>query len=205
MTTPPGWYDDGHGALRWWDGGGWTEHVQPGASPRAPQPAKPASKLWIVWVVIAVVVAGIVLAAIVAIPQIVRLASGIGAALPSSGSEGAAVAAVQLYDDAWQQVECAKYEESTTQAYRDDFGFAACADFEAEAESFASGTDQYVLVITGVTREGDSIVVETSETYVVTADETGQALDEPEPASDVLHYTVVDDGGTWRIDQVVGE
>ena len=26
-TTPPGWYDDGHGALRWWDGAQWTEHV----------------------------------------------------------------------------------------------------------------------------------------------------------------------------------
>lgn len=25
----PGWYDDGHGALRWWDGQQWTENVQP--------------------------------------------------------------------------------------------------------------------------------------------------------------------------------
>ncbi|MDE0546117.1 DUF2510 domain-containing protein [Microbacterium sp. C7(2022)] len=34
-TTPPGWYDDGHGALRWWDGAQWTEHV---ATPD-PEPA----------------------------------------------------------------------------------------------------------------------------------------------------------------------
>lgn len=27
-TTPPGWYDDERGALRWWDGTQWTEHVQ---------------------------------------------------------------------------------------------------------------------------------------------------------------------------------
>jgi hypothetical protein len=27
-ATPPGWYDDGRGALRWWDGVQWTEHVQ---------------------------------------------------------------------------------------------------------------------------------------------------------------------------------
>lgn len=28
MTTGPeaGWYDDGHGKQRWWDGSGWTEH-----------------------------------------------------------------------------------------------------------------------------------------------------------------------------------
>lgn len=28
-TTPPGWYDDGQGAQRWWDGSQWTDHTQP--------------------------------------------------------------------------------------------------------------------------------------------------------------------------------
>ncbi|MCR2825246.1 DUF2510 domain-containing protein [Microbacterium sp. zg.Y909] len=28
-TTPPGWYDDGSGTQRWWDGVAWTQHVQP--------------------------------------------------------------------------------------------------------------------------------------------------------------------------------
>ncbi|HPU12297.1 MAG TPA: DUF2510 domain-containing protein [Aeromicrobium sp.] len=27
--TPAGWYDDGHGSLRWWDGSQWTEHTAP--------------------------------------------------------------------------------------------------------------------------------------------------------------------------------
>jgi hypothetical protein len=28
MTTPPpGWYDDGRGTVRWWDGANWTDHV----------------------------------------------------------------------------------------------------------------------------------------------------------------------------------
>jgi hypothetical protein len=27
--TPPGWYPDGRGAVRWWDGNRWTGHVQP--------------------------------------------------------------------------------------------------------------------------------------------------------------------------------
>lgn len=32
----PGWYPDGQGAQRWWDGQVWTEHVQPqpGAVPQ---------------------------------------------------------------------------------------------------------------------------------------------------------------------------
>lgn len=28
-TTPQGWYDDGEGSLRWWDGTEWTAHTQP--------------------------------------------------------------------------------------------------------------------------------------------------------------------------------
>ncbi|WP_146828447.1 DUF2510 domain-containing protein [Aeromicrobium flavum] len=43
--TPPGWYDDGHGQLRWWDGSRWTEHTAPLASAapqqQVPQPAQP--------------------------------------------------------------------------------------------------------------------------------------------------------------------
>lgn len=32
---PAGWYPDDAGALRWWDGVRWTEHVQPPPRPRA--------------------------------------------------------------------------------------------------------------------------------------------------------------------------
>lgn len=35
MTTPAGWYDDGSGRQRWWDGQQWTEHFAPEA-PAAP-------------------------------------------------------------------------------------------------------------------------------------------------------------------------
>jgi hypothetical protein len=32
----PGWYDDGSGTMRWWDGRAWTNNVQPrGAAPAA--------------------------------------------------------------------------------------------------------------------------------------------------------------------------
>lgn len=40
-----GWYDDGTGEVRWWDGDGWTEHVAPAsavpASAADPAPAAP--------------------------------------------------------------------------------------------------------------------------------------------------------------------
>ncbi|MEV4775292.1 DUF2510 domain-containing protein [Microbacterium sp. LWH12-1.2] len=37
MTTPAGWYDDGSGRQRWWDGQQWTEHFAPeAAAPEAP-------------------------------------------------------------------------------------------------------------------------------------------------------------------------
>jgi len=34
--TPAGWYDDGRGQLRWYDGTTWTEHVHPLPTPAAP-------------------------------------------------------------------------------------------------------------------------------------------------------------------------
>lgn len=33
---PPGWYADGQGNMRWWDGSRWTEHVQQGGSSSSP-------------------------------------------------------------------------------------------------------------------------------------------------------------------------
>lgn len=37
QTTAPGWYADGQGSTRWWDGQQWTEHTQPNtAEPKSP-------------------------------------------------------------------------------------------------------------------------------------------------------------------------
>ncbi|MHC9043733.1 DUF2510 domain-containing protein [Microbacterium saperdae] len=41
MTTPAGWYDDGSGRQRWWDGQQWTEHFAPEAA--APVEAETAA------------------------------------------------------------------------------------------------------------------------------------------------------------------
>lgn len=36
MSMPAGWYDDGSGRQRWWDGARWTEHLAPGDATVAP-------------------------------------------------------------------------------------------------------------------------------------------------------------------------
>lgn len=43
VSTPPGWYDDGSGAQRWWDGTRWAEQPPPPpAYPAGGQPGPPA-------------------------------------------------------------------------------------------------------------------------------------------------------------------
>lgn len=40
-STPPGWYPDGQGGQRWWDGTQWTEHTQPPEGGASGTPATP--------------------------------------------------------------------------------------------------------------------------------------------------------------------
>lgn len=38
MSTPAGWYDDGSGRQRWYDGMQWTDHFAPTAAPPVAHP-----------------------------------------------------------------------------------------------------------------------------------------------------------------------
>ncbi|WP_449408593.1 septum formation family protein [Microbacterium maritypicum] len=38
MTIPAGWYDDGSGRRRWWDGSGWTQHTLAAPAPATATP-----------------------------------------------------------------------------------------------------------------------------------------------------------------------
>ena len=234
-TTPPGWYDDGNGAMRWWDGGQWTEHVAVPATddvddtapaplaPAAPvetawmpatdapaetaftQPAQPAkSKLWIVWVVLGVVVLATVIAAAVFVVQLVSTAALAGQSsgvTPSDEDQQAAVAAVQLYDDAWQNADCDAYFASTTANFRTQAGLPDCSSFESEAEAFGEAVEGYEVTVADVQTQDGDILVSTTESYTNLLDEDGEPLDEPTTQSDDWDYVVVLDDGVWVIDE----
>ena len=307
-TTPPGWYDDGHGAMRWWDGSQWTEHVaqpDPEPSPDAPTeaeivaaseaaatadhqtyaatgaPAQPAtdaapaaqpayptqpgfpaqpgyaaqpgfaaqpgeaaaypphpgdpaaylaahpghetpgypggaapaggfaaateprrsSKLWILWLVLGLVLLGVVIAAAVLIPILLLSAATSGAA-GGSDDERSAVAAVELYDEAWQDADCDAFETSTTEEFRASSGIGDCASFEAEAELFDDSVEDYEVRVDDVASEQDTITVTTTETYLTVLDDAGEPLETPEPMSVTFTYTVIAVDGEWAIDAI---
>jgi hypothetical protein len=258
-TTPPGWYDDERGALRWWDGTQWTEHVQtPDAEPapadpldatvadgRAtgavdPVPAELASdaddaptappgypggfpggsapsgafisatepkksRLWIVWAVVGVVLIGIVVLATVLIPILIGVfgsaASG-GTPGVDGDDEAAAVAAVQMYDEAWATGDCAKFEAATTQSFRDASEIPDCETFTAASQGFVESVQDYELTVVSVESDNDEqITVVTAETYLSSFDEEGNPTDEALPYQDDWAYVLVPAGDDWAINQ----
>ncbi|MFE1644181.1 DUF2510 domain-containing protein [Microbacterium sp. P01] len=262
MTTPAGWYDDGHGAQRWWDGAQWTEHVQtpapdaaasahapieqaqptvspdpgelpwelqqapgaPGAAPLDPNgypygaypgfagapgggvftgstdPKK--SKLWILWVVLGVVVIGIILLGIVLIPLLLHFFSGsAGGASTGTDAEGAAVAVVQQYDQAWDTADCAKYTAATTADFRESVDIVDCDAFTSASAAFTEQTDDYEITVDGVDVDGsDTILVSTTETYTAPFDENGEPTNDSTVYTETYIYTLVQSDGGWVID-----
>ncbi|TDN91940.1 hypothetical protein EV279_1449 [Microbacterium sp. BK668] len=163
--------------------------------------------MWIVWVVIGVVVLGMVIAAIVLIPML--LTSLVGAAgggtEPGDADERAAVDAVELYDDAWSEVDCDKFFAATTESFRAQIGLPDCAAFEGEAQGFSESIDDYDIEVTGITRAGGTITVATTETYLSLTDDENQPLATPEPTEVHYEYYVVADGERWAIDDAASD
>lgn len=174
-------------------GGGFTAATEPTRS----------SKLWILWLVLGLVLLGIVIAAAVLIPVLLMNAATSGAG-GGAGSEDerAAVAAVELYDEAWQDADCDAFEASTTDEFRASSGIGDCDSFVTEAELFDDSVEEYEVRIDDVASEQGAITVTTTETYLTVLDDTGAPLETPEPMSVVYTYTVVTVDGEWAIDAI---
>ncbi len=220
MSTPePGWHDDGHGNMRWWDGAQWTDHVAP-VSPQpaiatevsAPPSRERGPKRSLTWLAWAIPVGALAVAAIVA---------GTIMLWPTPASESAqeitevsdaeqqrARDVLDDYNRAWETADCAAFINATASAFREPTGLADCSTFETQSENFAAATEDYAVEVTGVRKVDDGrVVVATTETFTAIADESGTSLDEP--LDDVLSYEyIVDiDHEQPRIDgiRVVGE
>lgn len=209
--------------MRWWDGSRWTDvvggpagpggpvaatstlprEVPPGAAGQPPEPKKP--RLWIIWVVLGVIVLGVLIAAVVLIPLLFA-ASGLGGqagnGAVADSDQRAALATVDLYDDAWQNADCDAYFASTTEGFRAESGLTDCSAFETAAEEFSAAAEDYEVEVTDIRAEGDDILVATTETYTALVDEDGETLDDPVEESIDWVYIVVADGDDRLIDNI---
>ncbi|MFH8249094.1 hypothetical protein ACH3VR_01840 [Microbacterium sp. B2969] len=164
--------------------------------PAAEQPRRKRRRgLWALLGIIAIV---LVAGAAVLVPQWQQATSPAPSA--TLDPEQAAVRTVERYEDAWQQIDCAEYEESTTPAFRELLLLPECSGFTAEAKSFADGSDDYHLEVVAVSREGKKIIVSTTETYVSLVDDSGAPLTAPQPMTRAYDYVVVATETDWAID-----
>jgi hypothetical protein len=208
-STPPGWYDDGHGATRWWDGARWSEHARPAtvATVGEQQPAAPGGtavpaggpkRRWLLPVLIAGSLAVLVLLAIVLVPVIAKTVVTSG----YSADERAAVETVRAYDAAWQSGDCKAFEATTTEGLRTAASLADCVSFEDAASAFQQATDDYEIEVTDVTSAPGAITVRTAESYTSFLDDQDKPVSGFEAVS-TIDYTLVRSDGHWLIDSTV--
>lgn len=150
----PGWYPDGRGSTRWWDGRAWTEHVQGHHDPSAGWQASGAEGALVaprrsragLWIALAVAGAAAVLVVVavamiaVVVPAAIDRATtpDAGAATPAgiagagAGSQETAVIAVyDAYLAAWFANDCAAEAALATEGYRGGSVEDYCADVGA--------------------------------------------------------------------------
>jgi hypothetical protein len=209
--TPPGWHDDRHGSVRWWDGAQWTAHVQDPAAPVAPSvgyavppalgdgappatevapPASPPPRRR--GVRTAVILGGSAV-------LIVILAVSIPIATEAAQKQ-AAIAAVELYYASWHEADCRKFEQATTANLETQQGFGNCDLFMEEARRWSYSIDDYDMRVTGAERVGDEFIVSSTETYRAFVDEDGKAW--PDGFDSIVENTdrVIEEDGAWRVD-----
>ncbi len=204
MTTPAGWYDDGSGRQRYWDGARWTEHFAPAApsSPTAPQPgaeafaaapfqdpaapsqdpsaSAPRKKSRV----------GLYIGLGIGALLIVIIGAVVAVVLGMKNLLGGPTDAFNELADAWQAKDCAaeyavSIDSSTTTTVDD---FCSSADY-----SWVDGYQDWDISVTGVERENDHATVTTREKF--TDPDTG------EPQNETWNYAFDKVDGKWLFSQ----
>ena len=220
-TTPPGWYDDGLGTVRWWDGVQWTSHVAAPAGGPAPdsgagasQPEQRRSRMWMLWVGLGTALVAVIVGAAVAVPA---LLSGTLAGMTGPGSawqgerpsgsgeltpeaEEGATAAVELLDHAWQSADCDEYFAATTENYRMLTESETCEEFYSQSRNLMDSVVDYSSAIQGVEAVGAAVAVSTADRYQAYWDKEGEATETLHPYNDYYEYFVIEVDGEWLVD-----
>lgn len=111
--------------------------------------------------------------------------------LVNGGSSDGPRETVLAYDEAYDEADCALYQSVTTTAFQEALA-PTCADFEAAAQSFLESYEEYDVAVDEVDVAGDTATVTTTESWML----------DGESSSQEYVYTLVRDGGSWRIDDL---
>lgn len=158
--TPAGWYDDGRGALRYWDGSAWTEHVHQTPAPAVPVASAPSTPqqrggnvpAWVWWASGAVL--ALLLVAVVTLTIFTAM---------KPNPERDARAAWDAYDAAWSSADCDALWEVTTEAFREEQGYLTCADVAKQIVGSDKPYDDYYRWVDTTHVDGTTATVTTWE------------------------------------------
>ena len=181
---PAGWYDDGSGSLRYFDGATWTEHVA--GHPAQPAPPSALRKGMPTW-------GWVVLGATLVVVLVGLAGVGYGVVRAQHAPLEAAQAAIAAYDEAWVNADCDALGDATTSNLRESLGYDDCAVFMAEANGFHEAERDYAIAFVSKDYAHGKVSVVTKESY--TDPDGGRLVDR-------VTYTVIKDGDTWRIDAI---
>ena len=174
-TTPAGWYDDGSGLHRYWDGADWTEHTHAPDVPRK-RPIWPWILAGSALLTILAVIGGFVL-------------FGLAIASTISATTVGPTTAVELHHQAYLDQDCDAFMAATSSQFRILTSTQTCEEFDELASAFADGSAEWDLSVTSTNVSGDNAVVVTDETF----------SRDGETYSATTTYELIRSGDVWKI------